>query len=453
MSILSRKKTSLNMLTDTPGKALFFFAVPIILGNLFQQFYNMVDGIVVARFVGEEALAAVGTTYSLANVFIAVATGAGIGSSVVISQFLGARQIDAMKKAITTTLINFLVLSVVMAAIGLLFCDNILYALNTPDNVFDEARTYLSIYFWGLPFLFLYNALSSVFNALGDSKTPLKLLIMSSLTNVVLDLVFVVFFHMAVAGVAIATLIAQGISAVLSFYIMTRRLQTYPSSGRLPLYDRRLSLKIIKIAIPSIIQQTIVNLGMLLVQSVVNSFGSQVMAGYAAASRFEGICVIPMVAVGTAVSTFTAQNMGAGQTARVRKGYHASYRLVIAIAIILCLILELFGDTLITAFLDGDSNALAFSTGIAYMKFLGFFYVLIGFKCSVDGVLRGSGDTIVFTVANLVNLTIRVAFAHIFAPVIGVSAVWYAVPLGWLSNYLISFFWYLRGKWQGNRAI
>lgn len=453
MTSTAKQKRALNMLTDSPGKALFFFSLPIILGNLFQQLYNMVDGIVVARFVGENALAAVGTTTALTNVFIAIAIGGGIGSSVVISQYLGARQLDNMKKAITTTLINFVVLSVVMAAFGLVFCDHILTALNTPDNVFADARTYLSIYFWGLPFLFLYNALSSIFNALGDSKTPLKLLIFSSVLNVFLDLLFVIAFHMAVAGVAIATLIAQGLSAVLSFILMLRRLKTYETAPGLALYEGRLSLRIIKIAIPSIIQQTIVNLGMLLVQSVVNSFGSQVMAGYAAGSRFEGICVIPMVAVGNAVSTFTAQNTGAGQIDRVKKGYHASYRLVIAIAVIICLILELFGNVLITAFLDSGSSALAFSTGVAYLKFLGFFYVLIGFKCSVDGVLRGSGDTIVFTCANLVNLGIRVLVAYTLAPVIGVAAVWYAVPIGWLSNYLISFIWYLTGRWSRNRAI
>lgn len=453
MTSTAKQKRTLNMLTDSPGKALLFFSLPIILGNLFQQLYNMVDGIVVARFVGENALAAVGTTTALTNVFIAIAIGGGIGSSVVISQYLGARQLDNMKKAITTTLINFVVLSVVMAACGLIFCDHILTALNTPDNVFADARTYLSIYFWGLPFLFLYNALSSIFNALGDSKTPLKLLIFSSVLNVFLDLLFVIAFHMAVAGVAIATLIAQGLSAVLSFILMLRRLKTYETVPGLALYEGRLSLRIIKIAIPSIIQQTIVNLGMLLVQSVVNSFGSQVMAGYAAGSRFEGICVIPMVAVGNAVSTFTAQNTGAGQIDRVKKGYHASYRLVIAIAVIICLILELFGNVLITAFLDSGSSALAFSTGVAYLKFLGFFYVLIGFKCSVDGMLRGSGDTIVFTCANLVNLGIRVLVAYTLAPVAGVAAVWYAVPIGWLSNYLISFIWYLTGRWSKNRAI
>ena len=448
-----KQKKTLNMLTDSPGRALFIFALPIILGNLFQQFYNMVDGIVVARFVSENALAAVGTTTALTNVFIAVAIGGGVGSSVVISQYYGARQMDDMKKSITTTLINFAVLSIVMAVFGLIFCDQILTALNTPDNVFADARTYLSIYFWGMPFLFLYNALSSIFNALGDSKTPLKLLIFSSVLNVGLDLLFVIVFHMAVAGVAIATLIAQGISAVASFFIMLRRLKSYKTTPGLAIYEKRLSLKIIKIAIPSIIQQTIVNFGMLLVQSVVNGFGSQVMAGYAAGSRFESICIIPMTAVGNAVSTFTAQNTGAGQTQRVKKGYRASYGIIIAIAAVICLVMELFSHNLITAFLDAGASALAFDTGVTYMQFLGFFYVLIGFKCCADGVLRGSGDTIVFTCANLINLAIRVIFSYALAPSIGIAAVWYAVPVGWLVNYLISFVWYLSGRWSRNRAI
>lgn len=453
MSTQIKQKKALNMLTDSPGKALLFFAFPIILGNLFQQLYNMVDGIVVSRFVGENALAAVGNTNSLTNVFIAVAIGGGIGSSVVISQYLGAGQYDNMKKAITTTLINFLVLSIVMAAGGLIFCDQILNALNTPANVFADAKTYLSIYFWGLPFLFLYNAQSAIFNALGDSKTPLKLLIFSSIFNVVLDLVLVAVFHMAVAGVAIATLIAQGISAVFSFIILMRRLKSYSTSRNLPLYEKQLSLRIIKIAIPSIIQQTIVNLGMLLVQSVVNVFGSEVMAGYAAGSRFEAICIVPMLGIGNAVSTFTAQNIGAGNIDRVKKGYRSSYKLVITVAIFLCLALELFGNGLITIFLDAGASAAAFSTGLSYLQFIGFFFVFIGLKACVDGVLRGAGDTIVFTCANLVNLAIRVWFAHTFAPILGIAAVWYAVPIGWLSNYLISFIWYLTGKWCKYRAI
>ena len=216
-----------NMLEDRPGPSLLLFALPIILGNLFQQFYNMVDSIVVGKFVSEGALASVGASYAVTNVFIAVAIGGGIGSSVVISQYLGAGQFDNLKSAVSTALVNFLALGALLGAVGVLTSGQMLTALNTPSDVFGDAQLYLDIYFWGLPFLFLYNVESAIFNALGDSRTPLKLLIFSSLLNIVLDLVFVIVLRLAVAGVAVATLIAQGISAVISFFILQRRLRAY----------------------------------------------------------------------------------------------------------------------------------------------------------------------------------------------------------------------------------
>ncbi len=444
----TRKKKVPDMLNDPPGRALLVFALPIIMGNLFQQFYNMVDGVVVSHFVGESALAAIGTTTALTNVFIAIAIGGSIGSSVVISQYFGSGKYGLMKKAITSTLINFSLISVLLGISGLFFCDRILIALHVPANVFADAKTYLFIYFWGLPFLFLYNTLSSIFNAFGDSRTPLKLLIFSSVFNAVLDLMLVAGFRTGVAGAAIATLLAQGISAVLSFYLLIKRIRDFPIDEAVSIYDLRLAFYLIRIAIPSIIQQSIVNIGSLLVQSVVNSFGSEMLAGYTAANRFESICIVPMIGVGNAVSTFTAQNIGANQMDRVKKGYRASYRLVICIAVFLCLVIKFFGRPLISVFLDADANAIAFNTGLDYLSFVGFFFVFIGLKASADGVLRGSGDTIVFACANLVNLTIRVWFAYTFSPALGIAAVWYAVPIGWFTNYLISFLWYLSGKWM-----
>ena len=284
---MKTQKKSINMVTDSPGRALLLFALPMILGNLFQQFYNIIDSVVVGRFVGEEALASVGASYSITNVFIAIAVGGGIGSSVVVSQFLGAKQTGNMKTAISTTLINFLSIGVILGGLGLLFNHQILSFMNTPENVFHDASVYLGIYFIGLPFLFMYNVQASVFQALGDSKTPLYLLVFSSLLNVVLDLLFVTQFFMGVAGVAIATLIAQGLSAVLSFLILIKRLKEYETTEPFRLYDWNMMLHMMRVAIPSTLQQSIVHIGMLLVQSVVNGFGSAVMAGFAAGTRIE----------------------------------------------------------------------------------------------------------------------------------------------------------------------
>ena len=460
-----------NMLTDKPGRSLFFFALPMILGNLFQQFYTTVDSIIVGQFVGEDALAAVGASYSLTTVFIMIAIGGGIGASVITSQYLGAGLYRKMKTSVSTALITFLVLSLVLSAIGLLGNRAILSGLNTPENILSDAVLYLEIYFLGLPFLFMYNILSSIFNALGNSRTPLYLLIFSSLLNIGMDLVMVRVFHLGVAGVAIATVIAQGLSAVISFCLLLRLLGTYreetgmmetdaderraedADTAQRKLYDFSMLGNMIKVAIPSMVQQSIVSIGMLLVQSVVNGFGSSVLAGYTAGMRIESICIVPMIATGNAVSTFTAQNLGAGQPERVRRGYLAGVRMVAAFAVLTCLILTIFHGPIINAFLEEGSDAAAFATGNAYLTFIAFFFVCIGMKAITDGVLRGAGDVVVFTLANLINLGIRVSFAFGFAEVIGVEAVWFAVPMGWTTNFVISFIRYLSGKWSQKKLI
>lgn len=450
---MKTQKKAINMVTDSPGRALLLFALPMILGNLFQQFYNIIDSVVVGRFVGEEALASVGASYSITNVFIAIAVGGGIGSSVVVSQFLGAKQTGNMKTAISTTLINFLSIGVILGGLGLLFNHRILSFMNTPENVFHEASVYLGIYFIGLPFLFMYNVQASVFQALGDSKTPLYLLVFSSLLNVVLDLLFVTQFFMGVAGVAIATLIAQGLSAVLSFLILIKRLKEYETTEPFRLYDWNMMLHMMRVAIPSTLQQSIVHIGMLLVQSVVNGFGSAVMAGFAAGTRIESICIVPMLALGNAMSTYTAQNIGAGKKDRVKVGYRYCYLMAGVFAVIICVIMETWGDLFIRSFLNEGSADTAFQTGMSYVRFISFFYICIGCKATTDGLLRGAGDVVVFTVANLVNLAIRVSVAAVFAPIIGVQAVWFAVPMGWTANYIISFIRYLTGKWERIQLI
>ncbi len=470
-----------NMLTDKPCRSLFFFALPMILGNLFQQFYTTVDSIIVGQFVGEDALAAVGASYSLTTVFIMIAIGGGIGASVITSQYLGAGLYRKMKTSVSTALITFLVLSLVLSVIGLLGNRAILIGLNTPGNILSDAVLYLEIYFLGLPFLFMYNILSSIFNALGNSRTPLYLLIFSSVLNIGMDLVMVQMFHLGVAGVAIATVIAQGLSAVISFCLLLRLLGTYrdetntktvnagegkaeadgtearkaeeTDAGKRKLYDFAMLGNMIKVAIPSMVQQSIVSIGMLLVQSVVNGFGSSVLAGYTAGMRIESICIVPMIATGNAVSTFTAQNLGAGQPERVRKGYVAGVRMVASFAVLICLILTAFHGPIINAFLEEGSDAAAFATGNDYLTFIAFFFVCIGMKAITDGVLRGAGDVVVFTLANLINLGIRVSFAFGFAGVIGVEAVWFAVPMGWTTNFVISFIRYLSGKWSQKKLI
>ncbi len=447
------KKTDLTH--GSPGRSLLMFALPMILGNLFQQFYNMTDSIIVGNYVGVDALAAVGASYSLTTVFIMIAIGGGSGASVLTSQYLGAGQYRKMKTSISTSLITFLAVSVILGMVGFWFNGTILEALKTPPDILEQAQLYLGIYFMGLPFLFMYNVLASIFNAMGDSRTPLYLLLFSSVVNVVLDLISVTWLGMGVDGVAIATVIAQGVAVLLSFGLMIRKLRQFDDSkgGRAPLYDRDMLKKGTRIAIPTILQQSIVSIGMLLVQSVINGFGVEAVAGYSAGMRVESICIVPMIAAGNAVATFTAQNIGAGKPERVQQGYRSSYVIVTIFAIVIAVLLNLLHEPIIAAFLGGTRDSVAFATGTGYLSYISLFFICIGLKSCVDGLLRGAGDVVVFTAANLVNLGIRVIGAFTLAPIWGIQAVWWVIPLGWTANYLISFTRYLTGKWKQKRVI
>lgn len=442
-----------NLTEGAPARTLFFFALPMVIGNLFQQFYNMADSIIVGRFVGEEALAAVGASYSFTTVFIMVAIGGGLGASVLTSQYLGAGKFREMRTSVHTFLVTFAVLSGILAVLGLVCNPMILRALRTPENVMDDALLYLQIYFLGLPFMFMYNILSADFNALGKSKIPLVLLIFSSVLNIGLDLFMVCVLHMGVAGVAIATVIAQGVSAVISFVILIKLLRTYATEDRAGIFDKNMFFTGTKIAIPSIIQQSIVSIGMLLTQSAVNRFGSSALAGFSAGTRLESIGIVPMIAVGNAMSPFTAQNLGAGKTERVKHGYRAAYGIILAFGVLLIVVSQLFYRPILSAFVDPVNSPVAFETGTAYFRFVGVFFSFLGFKAITDGILRGSGDVNVYMLANLINLGIRVSVARICSPIFGIQVIWYAVPMGWLANYLISYGWYRTGNWKKKHLL
>ena len=428
------------LITENPLKALIVFAIPMIIGNLFQQAYTMADSAIVGRLVGEKALAAVGAAYSLTNIFICVAIGGGMGASVIVSQYFGHGNYGKLKKTVYTALVSFLVISVMLGVIGLAFSKNIMIAMNTPVEVLDMSVTYLQIYFLGLPFLFMYNVLSSMFNALGKSRIPLYFLIFSSVFNIILDWVFV-------AGVAWATLIAQGVSVLGSFTVLRKELKKLEGASD-GIFEAEELLPMAKIALPSILQQSTVSIGMMLVQSVVNSFGAESLAGFSAGMRIESICIVPMAAVGNAISSYTAQNIGAGQLKRVSKGYVQANKMVIFFGVVICVILELFPTQFITLFLGADGSQVAIATGYGYLVFMGFFFFMIGFKMAADGVLRGAGDMKLFTIANLVNLSIRVIMAMTLAPRFGIAWVWYAVPIGWTANFVISYLEYRTGKWK-----
>ena len=438
-----RKHSEYYLTQESPFRALLIFSFPMMMGNLFQQFYTMTDSIIVGRFIGEAALAAVGASAALTAVFIAIAVGGGAGALVITSNAFGRKDFTLVKESISTSLISFLILSLILAAAGYAFSERIMSLLNTPENIKDDAVLYLKIYFLGLPFLFMYNILSSVFNSLGKSRIPLSLLIFSSLLNIVLDIAAVTALGMGIAGAAWATLISQALSAVLSFIILLKTLKVM-DGRRKRLFSSSIFSSMTKIALPSIIQQTTINFGMMLVQSVVNTFGSEVLAGYSASIRIDNIVTVPLSAVGNAMSPYTAQNIGAGKKERINTGWKSALAIILSFSILICIILQTFNTEIISMFLGADGSAAAYRTGEEYLSYLGWFYGILGFAFVTGGVLRGMGKMASFTAASIANLSLRVIGAMVFAPLYGVGIVWYVVPLGWILYFSICYVSYRR---------
>ena len=433
------------LITDAPLKALTVFAMPMILGSFFQQVYNMADSIIVGQFVGSSALAAVGACAALTNVFICVALGAGAGAGVLVSRYFGAKEYGKMKTIVSTSLISFLLLSIILGVFGFCFSHGMMSRLQTPADILEEAVLYLRVYFVGFPFLFMYNILSTMFTSIGESKIPLGLLIFSSILNIVMDLWMVAGLGLGVFGAALATLIAQGISAVFFFYRMRRYKSVFAW------FDGQELRSMLRIAVPSILQQSTVSIGMMIVQAVVNPFGTQALAGYAATMRVENVFSLIFVSIGNAVSPFVSQNLGANKTQRIKKGYHAALVLDVCFAALAFLVIETLHTQISSLFLGKDGTALAYQVSGDYMRWLGYFFIFMGIKMATDGVLRGLGIMRPFLVANMVNLAIRLSVALIGAPRFGINFVWLAVPAGWLANFLVSYT-ALRKSWPAEKV-
>lgn len=436
-----------SMVTGNPTRALIGFTLPMVGGNLFQQFYNIVDSIIVGNVVGEDALAAVGASTAITMLFVMVAMGTGIGCSVVISQLFGAKQLEKMKTAISTALLSILGFSVILSILGMIINKGLLHLMGTPDNIFKDAAAYLQIYFFGFVFLFLYNAFSAIFNALGDSTKPLLFLMFSSLLNIGLDLFFVARLKMGVEGVAWATLIAQGVSAVLSFVFLMKKLKDLQIE-EFSYFDLSMLKRMITVAIPTVIQQSIVSVGMLLVQSVVNRYGSAFLAGYTAATKIDSIAIVPMVAVGNAASTYVAQNMGARKPERIGQGYRICLIMAAGIGLLIALLLHFTGSSFIGLFMDSASSAEAISIGAQYLGIVSLFYFVMGLMNVSNGVLRGAADMKWFLGCSLCNLSVRVIITYALADITSGMIIMWANPIGWSVGLLIAAFRYFQGGWK-----
>lgn len=432
-----------------PQKILWQFTLPMFVSVIFQQLYNIADSIIVGNFAshGENALAAVGASYPITMIFMAIALGCNIGCSVVISQLFGAKRYREMKTAVNTTMVASAVLSILLTALGLIFSGIMLTALHTPENIFQDASVYLKIYIGGFIFLFLYNVTTGVFTSLGDSKTPLYFLIGSSLSNIVLDWIFVAIFHWDVAGVAWATFICQGIACILAMMTLRKRLKTVVCDGKPERFSFSMLKRIGKIAIPSVLQQSFVSVGNVFIQRLVNGYGSSVIAGYSAAIKINTFAITCFGTLGNALSNFTAQNIGAGKNDRVKKGLSIGFLMGFMIGVPFFLLCFFQGSALIRLFMDNGAGA-AMETGIQFLRIVAPFYFVVSMKLETDGVLRGSGAMTHFMISTFADLILRVALGYVLAVPFGSTGIWMSWPIGWSIGTVLSLAFYAKGVWK-----
>lgn len=424
------------------GTVLWQFCLPLFGSVIFQQLYNIADSWVAGRFIGQNALAAVGNSYEITLIFIAFAFGCNMGCSVTVSGLFGARDYVRMKTAVYTAMITTGIVCLCLMVPGLLLGDALLLLIQTPAEVLADSKQYLDIYLWGLPFLFFYNLSTGIFSALGDSKTPFLFLAGSSLSNIVLDILFVTAFQMGVAGVAWATFLCQGISCVLAIVTVWVRLCKIETVGNVKRFDGQLLKKFASIAIPSTLQQSFISIGNIVIQGVINSFGTDVMAGYSGSIKLNNLVITSFTTIGNGISNYTAQNLGAGKPERIREGFRAGLRMVWMLSLPFAVGYFLFGETLIGFFLKEPTRA-ALSSGFAFLRIVAPFYFVVSAKLVADGILRGSGRMNQFMTATFTDLILRVVLAFGFsATALKSVGIWCAWPIAWTVATLMSLRYY-----------
>ena len=435
-----------------PSSVLWRFCLPLFGSIIFQQLYNLADSFVAGRFVGENALAAVGNSYEITLIFIAFAFGCNIGCSVIVSQLFGAKRMADLKTAVYTTLIASGVVCMVLMGVGTLFCTNLLRMINTPEDILPDSKLYLDIYILGLPFVFYYNVATGIFSALGDSKTPFYFLAASSLSNIAVDILFVTAFQMGVAGVAWATFLCQGVSCILAVVVVFRRFRTIQTEETPKIFSWFLFKKIAVVAVPSILQQSFISIGNILIQGVINTFGSGVIAGYSAAVKLNNLVITSFTTLGNGISNYTAQNMGAEKPERVRQGFRAGLKLVWMLSVPLVALYLLCSSTVLRLFLDNPTGQ-AMQVGIQFLRILSPFYFVISAKLVSDGILRGAGLMKQFMAATFTDLVLRVALAFLLSGPFGTVGIWSAWPIGWTVAMVLSILFYVKGPWNRKETI
>ena len=418
-----------------PEKVLWRFCIPLFGSVIFQQFYNLADSFVAGKFIGENALASVGNSYEITLIFIAFAFGCNSGCSVIVSHFFGAKNYSEMKTAVYTAMITSAIVCAVLMFLGIGFCDALLHMIRTPEELFADSKLYLDIYIWGLPFVFFYNIATGIFSALGDS-------------NVAVDVLFVTAFNMGVAGVAWATFLCQGISCLLAVSVVFLRLRKIHADGKISAFSVSVLKRFLSVAVPSVLQQSFISIGNIIIQGVINGFGAGVIAGYSASVKLNNLVITSFTTLGNGISNYTAQNIGAGKLARIKEGFRAGIKLVWILSVLLFLVYFCAGKWLLYLFME-EPSALALQTGVAFLRILSPFYFVISAKLVADGILRGSNMMNKFMIATFTDLILRVGLAIVLSgTTLGSVGIWSAWPIGWTVAAILSIMFYKSGKWN-----
>ena len=443
------------MITDLtkehPNKTLWRFLLPMLFSVMFQQIYNIADSMIAGRFAGENALAAVGASYPITIIFMAFAVGMNLGASVVVSRLFGAEDRGGVKRAVTTAFLSSMVLGIILTLFGYFFNHQMMRWIRTPQNIMADGVLYLKIYIFGIIFLMLYNVCTGVFTALGDSKTPLYFLLGSSAGNIILDYIFVAKFQWGVSGVAWATFIAQGVSAVLALVTLLGRLQKFAGKEKQPWFDKKLFAQIMAIAIPSILQQSVLSIGNLFVQGIVNQFGSAVVAGYSGAIKLNTFAINIFMTLGSCLSSYTAQNIGAGKKERIPLGFRTGVKLSELTALPFVILYFIFSRQMMGLFLGAESVE-AISAGMAFLKIVSAWYFMIVIKLMTDGIIRGSGAMVYFVVATVPDLILRIGFALVLTKSFGSTGIWMAWPFGWIVATTLTLIFYRKLGYKNDKS-
>lgn len=432
-------------------KLIFQFTLPMLIGNVFQQSYNIVDSIIVGNYLGKEALAAVGASFPIIFILISLVIGVASGMNIIIAQYFGAGDITRVRRTIDTMFIFIFAASTLVTVIGLYFSEDMLRLTRLPEALIPAATIYLQVYFAGVIFLFGFNATSAILRGLGDSKTPLYFLIFSSLLNIVLVLLFVVIFKWGIAGAAAATVVAEGLTFILGAWYLNRTHPIINLSWRKPDFDREILRQGIRIGLPSGIQQTLFSLGMMAIMWIVNSFGTNVIAAFSVAGRIESLAVLPAMNFSMALATFTGQNIGANKSSRLREGLKATLIMSSVVAVSTTILIFFFSKFMMQLF---TNDAEVIRIGQEYLMITCSFYIIFSALFTFNGLLRGAGDTWIPMLISFFSLWLfRIPLAYFFSQHFGERGIWWAIPIAWTIGAVVSIYYYKSGKWKDKAVV